>query len=173
MIEVWDLETLTNEIYDNLLNINLVGNNYYTEIQTIILQITPSLWPKERMIDFVDKNYALDSKKYSRSNMIKILFLYMIKKSEDVENICSFFFFAEYFIIKIWHNIYEKNDFLEISLLDEIHPIYLSEIKDWIQSLDFNSNGLFNKENKNYLTELFYYTLISEGAYRRTTIKIP
>jgi hypothetical protein len=53
--------------------------------------------------------------------------------------------------------MYEKNDFLEISLLDEVHSIYLSEIKDWIQSLDFNSNGLFNKENKNYLIELFYY----------------
>jgi hypothetical protein len=168
VLEIWDLEKITNEFHDNLLNINLIGNDdYYNLIQSIILQISPASIPKKLMIDFIDKIYAVPFNFSSRYNVIKIIMIFILKKSKIVDNIYAFFFFAEYYIIKIWHNMFEKDDFSETDLIDEIHEIYFNELINWIETINIEENGLINAEETNYLTELFSYSLRSFDCIRR------
>ena len=68
---------------------------------------------------------------------------------------------------KLWAKMYHSNNFLEIALFDAVHSIYLEELRNWIDSLDYGKDGFINRKNTFYLVELFYFPLRTFDAIRR------
>jgi len=62
-IEVWDLERLTREVHNQLLNVTLVGKDYFEDIQRLVLSITDKSFNKTQFFNFINKH--LNFEKYS------------------------------------------------------------------------------------------------------------
>ena len=109
IVEVWDIEILATEFYEHLLKIDLVGSvvgaDYYNDVNKMALQISSSSYPTGQIVEFVDKYYSIEFNRISRSNMIKMVLIYVLKKAQTEDNIYAFFYFAEYLMIKLWHNM--------------------------------------------------------------------
>jgi hypothetical protein len=162
-IEVWDLERLTREVHNQLLNVTLVGKDYFEDIQRLVLSITDKSFNKTQFFNFINKH--LNFEKYS---VFKLSLSYVLRRCEHMKNPYAFFFFAEYALMEIWKHIYFKKDFSLVNKYDELNELYIEGLEDWMKAIGtvlVQKYGICNLSNG--LSEFIEYPLRIFDTLRR------
>lgn len=159
---VWDIIEMTNEFYKDLISIQLIGKKYNESLQKILHLITEDYFDKKSIRTFINKNLSLESNEFLS---FKLMSLYILQKSKQ-KNIYAFFYFTEFLLIKLWRLIYTDKSFACLKLFDEIHEIYILVLEEWTNTLNYEKDGLFDKES-NYIYEMIHYPLRTFDVIRR------
>ena len=126
-IEVWDFERLSKEIHYHLLEVTLVDNDYFEDIQRLVLSITGKSFDKIEFFNFISRYM-----KFEKFPIFELSFSYILRRCEHMENAYAFFFFAEYTLMEIWRRMYSDNNFSMLNRFDEIHELYVEGMEDWL-----------------------------------------
>ena len=163
-IEVWDIETLTKKIHKHLLNVSLVGNDYFEDIQRLVLSISEKSFNKAEFLNFIEKHMLIE-----KFSVFKLSFCYVLRRSEHVNNPYAFFTFAEFALMQFWKIVYSKKDYSIAYKFDELHELYIDGLENWVESIDellHKEYGLYDSTNHG-LNEFMEYPLRVYDTLRR------
>lgn len=127
-VEVWDINILVEKFSTYLLSVDLIGGDFLEDLQRLILSITVTDINSNYVEDFINKHLSLNVKKFLA---FQLAMLYVLRRSENQNNIYAFFKFAEIALVKAWSLLHTANITDLISMFDELHGMYLESLIEW------------------------------------------
>lgn len=127
IVEYWDINKLIEELDRHLLKSHLIsGRNYDEELEAIILSISKNNFSIDKIRSFIDRNYDPN-----QNELFQLITIFILKRSENVDNIYAYFYFMEYLLVKIWRGKFETGDMEDISNFNTTNSIYI-RIKEMV-----------------------------------------
>jgi hypothetical protein len=97
LLEVWDINKLSQELYEHLLLVDFFKGDFLEELQRLILSVGTEDIDTKIYRDFIRKYVSLEKDKF---NAFRLALLCILRRAEAKGNPYAFFKFAEYTLVK-------------------------------------------------------------------------
>lgn len=161
-IEVWDLSKLSEKFFDRFRYFFLLESEIQDNFIHMVSSIRHDSYDKTLIQNFVIRYFDLNDRDFFS---YRIITSYISRHSNNVDNPYALFYFAEYILLTCWKEIYLTNNFEKIKNFDELHFVYIGELKEWIDTTNKDKDGLLDL--KYGVSEILAYSVRAFDVIRR------